>query len=98
MFKDKYYKLTHKNGIIIYIRFSHSRVYFIYDTSWFIIYDGKYKYHDRIEMDVNGILKTNINNVEEIYLSDIIEYLPIGHPDRICFRKQRIKMLLNYEF
>lgn len=32
---------------------------------------------------------------EEVELSEIICYLPIGHPDKIAYRNNRIKQLLN---
>lgn len=95
--KDSYYKIILYSGIVFYIRFSHSSISFIYDYFWFIIYDGEYKYHERIKMvDYNAILKSNIKSYDKIMLDDIVEYLPLKHPDRIEYRKNRIQKLLNY--
>lgn len=47
--------------------------------------------------DVNDVFNIFSNTkISEIYFSDIVEYLPENHPDKIIYlRKERIKKLLN---
>lgn len=59
------------------------------------------KYHislsNYIYVEGGGIYDSDIKNylIEEVDLSEIVKYLPIGHPDRNLFRKERINKLLN---
>lgn len=45
---------------------------------------------------IGGCLAKNFYDFKEVFIEDIIEYLPIEHPDKINYvRKQRIKNLLG---
>lgn len=56
--------------------------------------NSEFKFYDSLKTSFH-IDKYNI--YEEVDFSEIVKYLPIGHPDRILFRKNRIDILLNDE-
>ena len=70
---------------------------------FFKYYEDTQIYHIKYFIIKNSFRNTNayygyetINNcdLEEVDITEVVKYLPVGHPDRILFRKQRINKLL----
>lgn len=85
-----YYKLTYQSSFYIFRYISHSNdnIFNTITTSGYVINNGRYYIQ-------NIIFTSETNIIEEVKFSEIVKYLPIGHPERIFFRKNRIKKLLN---
>lgn len=68
------------------------KCYFKFDYLGYLYYylRGDGKYYDASK----PFLLRNNYDFEEVCLSEFVEYLPSNHPDKICFRKQRINKLL----
>lgn len=79
---------------IFYLKYKHSYSPFEYEIDYYYeieIYDNEFVCFN----DINFVKFSNKQGTyEEVDLSLIVEYLPIGHPDKTLFRKQRIKKLL----
>ena len=91
MIVGKYYRVgLDKNYIAKYIEIKDD----IFISDGYFIHNNKY----RKSFNHRSEITREYNNPELVDISEIINYLPKEHPDRINFyRKEKIKLLLNYE-
>lgn len=101
--KDSYYKF-YGYQYHYYIRFEKIEKQTIYSYGWeiklLIKRDCETVLENKAYYGLNNVFGNIINNeenlnVEEVELSEIIDYLPNNHPDKIIYRNKRIKMILN---
>lgn len=85
LIKGKYYKFNYYGIEYQFKLYLKIRNKLFLDGSWYIR-DGIYR---NIEY-----LYDKESNFKEINFENIINLLPLDHPERIAFRKQRIKKIL----
>lgn len=94
LIKGKYYKTYNIYNEIFYFCFEKIQYNEIHSYNFFIAPDAKLPYH-KLPDELCGIEYFENKISHEVDISEVVKYLPVGHPDRIRFRKQRIKNLLS---
>lgn len=87
---NSYYKVNRITSSIYYFKLR-----LVEDNNLFV--DGWYIWNGQYSLEPNS--KANFvydSNVcfEQVELSELVKYLPLGHSERITYRNQRIKILL----
>lgn len=93
--KDSYYEIN-VNNAGYYFRFEKYDNECIYSYGWEIRFslNIKIRYYEENNFLCAIDSLYIIDEIREVGLSEIINYLPLGHPDRILYRKKRIEKLL----
>ena len=84
---NKYYKCSY-GDYEFYLKYKNQNNFEI--SYYFVIVDKQY-----VNIDYKIDLRNQRYSFHEVNINEIIEYLPKNHPDRIFFRKQRIKNILE---
>lgn len=89
---NKYYEcLYHEDNILKIIYYFKCKKHKRKSVKCFYYIENDKYYNEQCKFD----LELSDSIFKEIDLSIIANYLPIGHPDKILFRKERISCLLK---
>lgn len=88
LIKGQYYKFMYDDTKYIFkfnVLLNDEKIFV--DKQWYI--------QNEFYFNTEYFYNRSYYNFEEITLSEVVEYLPLSHPERIIFRKERVNKLLN---